>query len=78
MDRHNYSFFGQKTGMLLDSAEIDQPCLYLRFLKKKQDGSWEKPSQGQGKNIKLNLIEMIAILRIFRTENTKLFVMVDH
>ena len=71
MNHHNYSFFGQKTGMLLDSAEIDQPCLYLRFLKKKQDGSWEKPSQGGGKNIKLNLLEMIAILRVFRTENTK-------
>ncbi len=71
MDKHNYSFFGQKTGMLLDSAEINQPCLYLRFLKKKQDGSWEKPSQGEGKNIKLNLLEMISILRIFRTQNTK-------
>ena len=71
MNHHNYSFFGQKTGMLLDSAEINQPCLYLRFLKKKQDGSWEKPSQGEGKNIKLNLLEMIAILRIFRTQNTK-------
>nr|WP_147664642.1 hypothetical protein [Candidatus Prometheoarchaeum syntrophicum]QEE17756.1 hypothetical protein DSAG12_03594 [Candidatus Prometheoarchaeum syntrophicum] len=71
MKHHNYSFFGQKTGLLLDSAEIDQPCLYLRFLKKKPDGSWEKPSLGQGKNIKLNLLEMIAILRIFRTQNTK-------
>jgi len=71
MNHHNYSFFGQKTGMLLDSAEINQPCLYLRFLKKKKDGSWEKPSQGEGKNIKLNLLEMIAILRIFRTQNTK-------
>jgi hypothetical protein len=71
MNHHNYSFFGQKTGMLLDSAEINQPCLYLRFLKKKQDGSWEKPSQGEGKNIKLNLLEMIAILRVFRSENSK-------
>ncbi|MHA1855068.1 MAG: hypothetical protein ACTSYY_03410 [Promethearchaeota archaeon] len=71
MNHHNYSFFGQKTGMLLDSAEINQPCLFLRFLKKKQDGSWEKPTQGEGKNIKLNLLEMIAILRIFRTQNSK-------
>ncbi len=71
MNHHNYSFFGQKTGLLLDSAEINQPCLYLRFLKKNQDGSWDKPSLGQGKNIKLNLLEMIAILRIFRTENSK-------
>ena len=71
MNHHNYSFFGQKTGMLLDSAEINQPNLYLRFLKKKQDGSWEKPSQREGKNIKLTLLEMIAILRIFRTQNSK-------
>ena len=71
MNHHNYSFFGQKTGLLLDSAEINQPCLYLRFLKKNPDGSWDKPSLGQGKNIKLNLLEMIAILRIFRTENSK-------
>ena len=71
MNHHNFSFFGQKAGLLLDSAEINQPCLYLRFLKKKKDGSWEKTSQGEGKNIKLNLLEMIAILRIFRTQNTK-------
>jgi len=61
MDNHNQSFFGQKTGLLLNSADPSEPYIYLRFLKKKGDGTWEKPSNREGKNIKINLLEQIQI-----------------
>ncbi|UYP47506.1 hypothetical protein NEF87_003791 [Candidatus Lokiarchaeum ossiferum] len=71
MDHHRQSFFGQKTGLLLDSANITDPFIYLRFLQKKPSGQWEKPSQKEGKNIKLNLLEIIQVIRIFSSETAK-------
>ena len=70
MQRHRYSFFGQKVGLLLDSAEWTDASLYLRFLKKKPDGYWEKPSKKEGKNIKLNLLEMIEIIELLTDKQT--------
>ncbi len=69
MQHHRYSFFGQKVGLLLDSADWNDPSFYLRFLKKKQEGYWEKPSKKEGKNIKLNLLELIAILNLLEDTN---------
>ena len=71
MDIHSQSFFGQKTGIILNSAKNNEPNIFLRFIKKKEDGSWEKPSLKEGKNIKFNLLEIIEILRIFSSENSK-------
>ncbi|UYP44863.1 hypothetical protein NEF87_001148 [Candidatus Lokiarchaeum ossiferum] len=70
MQRHRYSFFGQKVGLLLDSSEWTDASLYLRFLKKRPEGYWEKPSKKEGKNIKLNLLEMIAILELLSDNQT--------
>lgn len=63
MDHHRYSFFGQKTALLLDSAQWTDPYLFLRFLKKLPD-RWEKPTLKEGKIIKINLLELIAVLRV--------------
>jgi hypothetical protein len=86
MKHHNQSFFGQKTAIILDSADWSHPYLYLRFLKKKLDGTWEKPSLKEGKVIKLNLLELISIIKPlsegegkwstvhkFKDENTQIF-----
>ena len=71
MDHHRQSFFGQKTGLLLDSANITDAFIYLRFLQKKPSGQWEKPSLKEGKNIKVNLLEIIQILRVFSSNAAK-------
>ncbi len=65
MKTHNMSFFGQKTGAIFNSANRHEDFFFVRFIRKKQDGSWEKPSQGQGKSIKFNLGEMVQIMDIF-------------
>ena len=71
MEHHRQSFFGQKTGLLLDSANITDPFMYLRFLRKKPSGQWEKPSLKEGKNIKVNLLEIIQVLRVFSSNSAK-------
>lgn len=52
--------------MLLDSADWADPYIFLRFLKKLPD-RWEKPTLKEGKIIKINLLELIAILRVCHT-----------
>ena len=63
MDHHNYSFFGQKVGLLLDSGDRSHPSLYFRFIKKKTSGNWEKPSVKEGKVVKFNLLELVSVIK---------------
>lgn len=71
MKRHSYSMFGQKTGMLLDSGDWTQSCVYFTFLKKLPSGIWEKPSLRQGKKIKFNIGEILQILQILRSDGSR-------
>ncbi len=63
---HALSFFGQNSGITISSKEKEEPFLFLKFIKKKKDGSWEKPSQGEGKAIKLSMEEIFMILRLLQ------------
>ncbi len=63
VESHSYSVFGQSTGMIINS-KADDLSWFVRFIKKKPDGSWEKPSQGEGKVIKFSLDETVMILRV--------------
>ncbi len=64
MKRHIRSFFGQKTGIIFDSDDQSSEYAYMTFIKKQSSGIWEKPSERQGKKIKLNLGELIMIRRV--------------
>ena len=64
MKRHVRSFFGQKTGIIFDSDDQSSEYAYMTFIRKQQNGIWEKPSERQGKKIKLNLGELIMIRRV--------------
>jgi hypothetical protein len=63
-DTHNYSFFGQKTGMIVQSSAKSSPFVFFKFLKKITNGKWEKLSKGEGKTIKFSLEELISILQV--------------
>jgi len=67
MEAHSYSFFGQKTGMILSSPNSTDPYIFLTFVKKLSSGIWEKPSLKQGKNIKCNIGEIIQMIQVART-----------
>jgi len=65
-DKHNKSFFGQSTGMFLQSSSKTDPFIFLRFIKKKESGTWEKPSIGEGKTIKCSLEEIVMIVKVLK------------
>ena len=69
-DAHNYSFFGQKTGMILQSSSKHDSFIFFRVIKKKDNETWEKPSSGEGKSVKFSLEEMVLILQVLNKEVT--------
>jgi len=71
VDKHSQSFFGKSSALTIQSSSQNDPFLFLQCFQKKQDGSWEKPSNGDGKTIKINLDEMVMILEVLnkRLEN---------
>jgi len=68
VDNHSYSFFGQKVGLIIQSALKSEPYIFFRLIKCKNNGTWEKPSSGEGKIIKFSLEEMVCILRVLEKE----------
>jgi len=63
-DKHSYSFFGQKTRLIVSSPSKTEPFIFFRAIRKKADESWEKPSKGEGKTIKFNLEEIAMMLQV--------------
>ena len=69
VDKHNQSFFGQSTGMFIQSSSKNEPFIFLKFIKKKGDGSWEKPSIREGKTIKCGMEEIVMILKVLKRKS---------
>ena len=69
VNRHRKEFFGPNTGILFDNGESSSPTIFLTFIKKKEDGSWEKPSQNEGRTVKFTLEEVAFILRVISGES---------
>ncbi len=65
-DTHSQSFFGQSTGLTIQSSSKTESFIFLKCIKKKANGTWEKPSQGEGKTVKCNLDEIIMILQVLK------------
>ena len=65
-DNHNISFFGQATGLTLQSISKDVPYIFFTVIKKKPDGNWEKPSNREGKTVRISLEEMVMILKVLK------------
>jgi hypothetical protein len=63
-DQHNQSFFGQNVAMFVRSSSKYDDFIFIQSIKRKGKNNWEKPSKGEGKNIKLSLGEMIMILKV--------------
>lgn len=65
-DFHTKSFFGKRSGIILTSSAKSVPYMFLKFTKKRENGSWEKPTRGEGKTIKLSIEEMICVLEVLK------------
>jgi len=61
---HSKIFFGQNTGLIVNSASKSEPFFFIKCIKKTPDGTWEKFSRGEGKAIKCSLEEIVMMLEV--------------
>jgi len=63
-DTHSQPFFGKNTALFVQTRTKNEPFIFLKCIKIKDDDSWEKPSLGEGKTIKCKSEEIIMMLRV--------------
>ncbi|MBN1213997.1 MAG: hypothetical protein JXA99_01000 [Candidatus Lokiarchaeota archaeon] len=68
---HKYSFFGKNIAIIITSSSKYEPFIYLQCIKRKYDGGWEKPSNGEGRIIKFSLEELIFFNSILNHKKKK-------
>ena len=52
--------------MFIQSSSKSEPFIFMKFIRKKGDGSWEKLSTREGKTIKVSLEEVVMILEVLK------------
>ncbi|MGV9174117.1 MAG: hypothetical protein ACOC44_05450 [Promethearchaeia archaeon] len=68
VDSHKKTFFGDEAAITIQSTSKGEDSIFLSAFGKLSDGKWEKPSQGQGKKIKLSLEEIASVLTVLKEE----------
>jgi hypothetical protein len=64
---HLKSFFGQNSALIVESPQKSLPFIFLKCIKKKEDGSWEKMKEG--KTVKITIEEIICILEVLNRKS---------
>ena len=65
--KHHFSVFSATKGLIINSDRNDL-ATYMQMTRKKQDGTFEKLSSGEGINVKFNLKELVSIKMFFTGE----------
>lgn len=63
-DFHTKTFYGQKSSLMVNSPARMVPYIFFSCINRKDDGTWEKTSKGEGKTVKLSIEEIICILEV--------------
>ncbi len=63
-DYHTKTFYGQKSSITLSSPSKTAPHVFLSCINRKEDGTWENTSKGEGKTVKISTEEIICILEV--------------
>jgi len=63
-DYHIKTFYGQKSSITLTSPSKSVPYVFLSCINRKEDGTWENTSEGEGKTVKISIEEIICILEV--------------
>ena len=63
-DFHTKTFYGQNSSIRIDSPTKMVPYVFLSCINRKEDGSWEVTTKGEGKTVKISIEEMICILEV--------------
>ncbi|MBN1803492.1 MAG: hypothetical protein JW891_18425 [Candidatus Lokiarchaeota archaeon] len=70
-DRHSKSFFGRNAGLHIFSSDKTDPHTIVSCFKRKKDGTWENPLNGEGRSIHLIIEEMISFLEVLKGNHLK-------
>jgi len=68
-DYHTKTFYGQQSSITLTSPSKSEPYVFLSCINRKEDGTWEKTSEGEGKTVKITIEEIICILEVLRKKS---------
>jgi len=63
-DYHIKTFYGQKSSITLTSPSKSAPYIFLSCFNRKENGTWERTSEGEGKTVKISIEEIICILEV--------------
>ncbi|MFX1454740.1 MAG: hypothetical protein ACFFDB_05135 [Promethearchaeota archaeon] len=63
-DFHTKTFYGHKTSIVISSPAKMVPYIFLSCISRKEDGTWEKTTKGEGKTVKISIEEIICILEV--------------
>ena len=63
-DFHTKTFYGQKASLIITSPAKMVPYIFLSCINRKDDGTWEKTTKGEGKTVKMSIEEIICILEV--------------
>ena len=63
-DFHTKTFYGQNSSIRIDSPTKMVPYIFLSCINRKEDGTWETTTKGEGKTVKISIEEMICILEV--------------
>jgi len=63
-DYHTKTFYGQKSSIILTSPSKSVSYIFLSIFNRKEDGTWERTSKGEGKTVKITIEEIICILEV--------------
>ncbi len=63
-DYHTKTFYGQKSSIILTSPSKSGSYIFLSIFNRKEDGTWERTSKGEGKTVKITIEEIICILEV--------------
>ncbi|MFX1574738.1 MAG: hypothetical protein ACFFB0_18540 [Promethearchaeota archaeon] len=63
-DFHTKTFYGQKSSLIITSPAKMVPYIFLSCIKRKDNGTWERTAEGEGKTVKMSIEEIICILEV--------------
>jgi len=68
-DFHTKTIYGQNSSIIVTSPTKMVPYIFLSCINRKEDGTWEKTTKGEGKTVKISIEEMICILEVLNRKS---------
>lgn len=68
-DFHTKTIYGQKSSIIITSPTKMVPYIFLSCINRKEDGTWESSSKGEGKTVKISIEEIICILEVLNRKS---------